>query len=326
MAYSIEIRNAVLELLLSGESAASVSRAYNNHPAASTILGWRKCWVQEGQIEGKEKVVQSPQRRQWSLKDYQDDDRNDSQKARAECKKSWNLKELLGENDNVEYNPSSLDFCASHARGKIHGDTIEDRLHLGVFQIRPKGSGQVRIKEIGAVRIKLTSQDHIYPHSHMEVAKDSNHPTNIREGNAIYNSKIGNRIDPVFNYNGKSLSNSTVSILKQYSIKPLKTLGDFDGDCRKYKQYLKQEPTFKYTDQGKIVSSNLVSGLEKNTKGSYEAPELGIMNGPMHTGSLKAYSVPLYRIDSSAGILDTSISEGHGKVIESPYIFDITEF
>ena len=312
MAYSEDTRNHILDLFKANHSAAAISRILHTEaaevPGYATILKWRKSWENDGSLtttkNPSERVEASP-RKEKDVGDYSLEEMTEAKLKIQEAKKIWHL-----DNEKCEYNPTSLDFVESINRAKYHGETIEHKLHLGIYQIKPKGTTQVRTKKINDKVVKLTSQDHIFAHSRFDEASqnDSYSPENVREGNALYNKFLNYHIDPVFCNDKHDLSKSTKMILSKYNLKPLKTAKDFK-DTKELKKYLKQQCAFKYTDDDRIIGSNMVSELTKSAKGSFEAPELGILDGPNNITSVRAYSMPLYKLDSNAGILDRAHEE-----------------
>lgn len=306
MTYSQETRDIVLGLLQTGNSVASISRSFEEKPSAGTIYTWQKQWRLEGVLEVGDRVAhESPVRVQWKPSDYDDENNKKAKTLILEAKKLWGAIKEATHNKYI-YDPKFDDFSESLVREGYHGKTIEDTLHLGIYQIKPIKTTQVRTKKIGGKTEKLTSQDHIFPHSKMTDEKESYNPENVREGNAKYNAALAQYyLDPIFCDNGKSLSQSTIDIIRKYNLMPVKTIKDFNGNRDKLKKYLKQEVKFKYTEDDRIITSNMVTKLDTTSIGSFEAPELGIMDGPQNKRSIKAYSVPLYKLATRSGIIDT---------------------
>jgi hypothetical protein len=306
MTYSQEIRNTILDLLKAGHTAESISRNYEGHPSAGTIGRWKKEWRKEGILEAGDRVIhESPVRVQWKPSDYDNESNKKAKKLWLESKKLWDSIQATTNNKYI-YKPKLDAFAESIAREKYHGKTIEDTLHLGIYQVTPINKSQVRTKKIDGKTVKLTSQNHIFPNSKMEDGKESCNPENVREGNAKYNAALAQfYLDPIFCDNGQSLSKSTIDIIREYNLTAVKTIKDFNGNRNMFKKYLKQEVKFRYTENDRIITSNMVIKLDMTPKGFFEAPELGIMDGPQNNRSIKAYSVPLYKLATRVGIIDT---------------------
>jgi hypothetical protein len=247
-----------------------------------------------------------PIRQIWSIKDYSEMEIKKGKQVNKECRELWSKEKIP---KGYVCKPKNLDFIESIAREKHHGNSFENKLHLGIYQVKQEGTIQVRTKVINNKHIDLTSQNHIFPDSQIKDKTNSYHPENTREGNATFNKYINNKIDPIFSDNCKSLSNSTVEMIKKYNMAPLKTLKDFNGDKSLFEKHLKDalkcHISFKYNEDDRIVTSNMIVQFTKSHRGFYEAPEQGIMDG-QKTISVNAYSVPLYKIDTSAGIIDIS--------------------
>ena len=312
MRYSNDIRNKALELLATGLKATDVARSMQSDsnsektPSAATIRKWKH----ESEAVSPS-PVESHERKAQIMKDH---DVEVKVKANAEiinAQKIWQIN-----SEKYVYKPKTLEVADSIAREQYHGKTLENKLHMGIYQIKPRGTEQVRTKKIGDKELKLTSQDHIFPHSNIKNSKDSYNPENIREGNAVYNNFLSNHLDPMFCDNGRSISKSTADMLIKYSLTPLKTSKDFENE-KAQKKYIKNQSTFKYTDNGNIVSSNMVTDLDKSMNSSFEAPELGLLDGPNNIISARAYSVPLYKLDSNAGILDVTYQNYHNPALDS---------
>ena len=294
MKYSQDVSDKVLKLLLLGKTPKEISLEKwitSKTPAKSTIVKW----IKEGVIDFNINDVtlkqtssastgnKSTSRNEWGICKYS---KEHQQKGAKEKKSSEDLWE-----DVDNYQPHVKDFVESAARREYHGSTLEDKLHLGIYQVHTKTATTPRTKNVG----KLTSQNHIFPHSKIKNHEDSYHPENIREGHALFNMHIGAKIDPIFckqgkttdkTISGEAISKSTAEMIQKYNFK------DFNDHV-----------SFIYSN-GRIVTSNMVKNLDKCGGGSFEAPDLGILNGYKKAVSMKAYSVPLYKISTSAGIID----------------------
>jgi hypothetical protein len=287
MAYSQDVKDKVLNLLLKGKTAKQISNKNGGEPSESTIKRWIKNEIIDFDINNVT-LKQTPSastgnkstsRKEWGLNKY-------SKKHKEQGTNEKELREDLWE-DVDNYKSALKDFVESAARREYHGSTLEDKLHLGIYQVHTKGVTTPRTKQVG----KLTSQDHIFPHSKMKNHEDSYHPENIREGHALFNIYIKAKIDPVFISckKGKAISKSTADMIQKYNLE----------------NSLKDHVSFKYFND-RIVTSNMVKKLTVSTGKSFEAPDPGILNGPKKDVSIKAYSVPLYKINTAAGIIDVS--------------------
>lgn len=283
MTYSKDTKNIVLKSLLEGKTPKEISEGAGA-PCLSTIYRWRN----EAGLKLLEKIVlealpkvQNSARKNWAKKDYSDEQKKDWEKKKEILNKKWG--------DIRGYKPNNIEYIESVAREKYHGETLEDKEHLEIYQL----NGSARTKKIGPQdsELKLTAQDHIFPHSHipMELRGESYNPINVREGNAAINGFIRDCIDPVFKKGEKTISHETAEMLNKYNLKEVPPPKGY--------------ASFKYWED-RIVTSNMVTKLPQSSGGSFEAPELGILDGPKSIVSMKAYSVPLYKINSSAGIID----------------------
>ncbi len=283
MTYSQTDRDKVLKSLLQGKNVKEISDSNGGKPSKATIDRWIKDGIICSKPAKSDPLVKIHKtgRDEWGIKDYRTKEQQKGNKKKLEYEENWR---------GVEgYKPKSLTFIESAAREKYHGSSLEDELHLGVYQLQ----GSPRTKKVGIAKslIKLTSQNHIFPDTRITKSDESYDPKNIREGNAVINNYISARIDPVFEGGGKAISESTAKMLNKYNLK---------------NTALDKHITFKYFGD-RIATSNMVKKLPVSAGGAFEDPEPGILDG-INEPSKKAYSVPLYKINTKAGIIDTSSS------------------